>query len=135
MIAAHTEANIRTRIAQWITPGTSIREASAACADSYIRAATAKTGRVPSLVRAIADRVLAVGDRWEAERLAGGQPVDPEMEAFLAAEEARGPLAGAPDQLDCYRCGTVQTVTALGKVADHADPTQSYRLACGHTTI
>lgn len=60
---------------------------------------------------------------------------DPELTAFIKAEEARGPLAFAPDTLPCYddECeGQDRTVVALGGTVDRADPTDTYRLACGH---
>jgi hypothetical protein len=59
-------------------------------------------------------------------------------ETWCAAQEARGDLAGAPDRIDCYECGgfdgvhfASRAVTALGPVTG-ADPTQTYRLECGH---
>ena len=61
---------------------------------------------------------------------------DPAYEAFVEAEAARGDLAFAPDALPCYVCDRTVTVTALGPVVEaRRDPTQSYRLACGHAAI
>lgn len=67
---------------------------------------------------------------------------DPEYLAWCERENARGPLAGSPETMGCYECGGYdgvtapeQTVVALGPVVNPADPTQSYKLACGHTTI
>lgn len=63
---------------------------------------------------------------------------DPEREAWLAEQDARGSLAFAPEELDCYECndfngtGTPRKVAALDKVINPADPTQTYKLACGH---
>lgn len=64
--------------------------------------------------------------------------------AFYEREATRGELAGAPDMLHCYECGgftgreedaPLRKVTKLGPVVNRADPTQSYVLECGHTTI
>lgn len=56
---------------------------------------------------------------------------------------ARGELAGSPETMGCYACGGFDGVTApqrkvvaLGPVAEpQRDPTQTYRLECGHTAI
>lgn len=63
-------------------------------------------------------------------------------EAYYAAEAARGELAGSPHTMPCYACGGYDGVTAperevvaLGLITNRADPTQTYRLACGHTVI
>lgn len=43
-----------------------------------------------------------------------------------------------PEAIECYKpgCdGKPQTVTAPGRVVDRADPTQTYKLACGHVVI
>lgn len=43
-----------------------------------------------------------------------------------------------PDAIECYKpgCdGNLQAVTALGRIVDRADPTQTYKLACGHVGI
>lgn len=67
---------------------------------------------------------------------------DPEYIAFLAAEEARGPLAFAPDTMACYECGGFDGVTAperkvigLPGPTGGADPSERYKLECGHITI
>lgn len=68
---------------------------------------------------------------------------DPAYLAYLAAEEARGELAGYPDTMGCYECGGFDGVTAperklikLGPVIEqHRDPTQTYVLECGHLAI
>lgn len=45
------------------------------------------------------------------------------------------------DRLECYTCPKVgraapmRTCTGLGPVTNPADPTQTYRLDCGHVTI
>ncbi|WP_433426196.1 hypothetical protein ACQP1V_42950 (plasmid) [Microtetraspora malaysiensis] len=55
--------------------------------------------------------------------------------------EADEPTNTLPDELDCYACngftgvGVKRRVVALGDVVDRADPTQTYKLACGHTAI
>lgn len=68
---------------------------------------------------------------------------------WLAYEESRGSMAMQPEHLPCYPCtreagGDVMNearcvwrpVEKLGPVCEpHRDPTQSYKLACGHTTI
>jgi len=63
--------------------------------------------------------------------------------AFLQEEEARGALAFAPDTMPCYECGGFDGVTApdravvkLGPIVEaRRDPTGTYILDCGHTTI
>lgn len=66
------------------------------------------------------------------------------MDAWYAEQEARGPLAGAPDFIACYECAgfpghgvevPVKRVVKLGAVVGRQDPTQTYVLACGHVTI
>lgn len=51
-------------------------------------------------------------------------------------EDARYPVGS---KLLCYECkpltGVEQLCTALGPVTNRADPTQTYRLACGHLAI
>ncbi len=73
-----------------------------------------------------------------------GPPMSAEEQAFYAAEMARGELAFAPDELPCYACGgfvfdpakaPMRRVTGLGGVTRDADPTQVYRLECGHGAI
>jgi hypothetical protein len=51
--------------------------------------------------------------------------------------ERRGEaLAFAPETLTCHACGGEHEVTGLGPTVNvPADPTQSYRLECGHTAI
>lgn len=62
-------------------------------------------------------------------------------------------LAFAPDEMECYDCGRhlplricqidrwgmpyfMRRVVGLGPIAEaHRDPTQTYRLQCGHSTI
>lgn len=77
--------------------------------------------------------------------------VNKNHQRFMDEEEARGELAGSPDSLPCYDCTRlvlpegmplphdsecVQVrVVKLGPVVNPADPTQSYILECGHTTI
>jgi len=58
-----------------------------------------------------------------------------------AIEELRGELAGTPEFMACYECGGFDGITApqrlviaLGPVVG-SDPTETYRLECGHTTI
>jgi hypothetical protein len=80
-----------------------------------------------------------------ADQAADGWPgaeEDPAYLAHCAEQEARGDLAGCPETIGCYECGGFdghtapeRTVVALGPVVDRADPTQTYRLACGHTAI
>lgn len=68
---------------------------------------------------------------------------DPEYEAYIAAELARGDLAFHQDEAPCYECGGFDGVTAptrkvvkLGPIVErHRDPTQTYVLECGHTVI
>lgn len=73
------------------------------------------------------------------------------MEAYYEKEAARGELAGTPETLPCYECSRIagvvidplnesnlieRKVVALGPIAEaHRDPTQTYKLACGHVTI
>lgn len=62
---------------------------------------------------------------------------------YIDEQEARGELAMAPESLPCYECGGFDGVTAparrvvaLGPIAEpHRDPTQTYKLDCGHVTI
>jgi hypothetical protein len=83
---------------------------------------------------------------WFAREYADFEVLDERDEeaelAFHAAEEARGPLAYTPEQMECYECGgfngadgPMKRVVALGKVVNRADPTQTYRLECGHVAI
>lgn len=67
---------------------------------------------------------------------------DPDYVAYLETQEARGELAGSPETMGCWECGGFDGVTAperkvvkLGPVVNPADPTQSYKLECGHLTI
>jgi hypothetical protein len=65
---------------------------------------------------------------------------DSEADAYWAKQEARGRLAGAPEEILCYRCagpeGVMRAVVALGPIADaRRDPTQTYVLVCGHTML
>lgn len=69
-------------------------------------------------------------------------PADPALDAWLEAEAARGDLAFTPETMPCYACGGFDGMTAperrivaLGPVVNRADPTQTYRLECGHTAI
>lgn len=74
---------------------------------------------------------------------------DPDYDAYLT-EQARHSecgtwgicSVGTPDacpmvmELDCWTCHRTSLVVALGPVAQpRFDPTQTYRLACGHTVI
>ena len=78
----------------------------------------------------------------------------PEYLAWVKAEEARGELAFQPETLSCYHPGCTYSVgavvkfdssgfkyverkvVALGEIVEpRRDPTQSYRLECGHTVI
>lgn len=68
--------------------------------------------------------------------------------AWTQEQMARGELAFAPETMPCYECGHAdpdqaipgdlgfpyvdRKVTALGPVTNRADPTQTYRLSCGH---
>lgn len=72
--------------------------------------------------------------------------------AYYEHELARGELAFCPETMDCYECAQLdlpnegppiledqwghmyveRTVVALGPVVNQADPTQTYRLDCGH---
>lgn len=69
-------------------------------------------------------------------------------DAYMTIEASRGALAGSPETLPCYDCTREaglsvmddeavirREVIALGPVVNPADPTQSYKLACGHTVI
>lgn len=80
---------------------------------------------------------------------------DPDYEAYLEREAERGELAFTPHELPCYACTREairrgcsgldvmddnkclrQEVVSLGRVVEaHRDPTQTYKLACGHITI
>jgi hypothetical protein len=67
---------------------------------------------------------------------------DPDYEAWLEKEEARGELAGAPDTMLCYECGGFDGVTApskkvvaFGPASKGPDPWQTYVLECGHHAI
>lgn len=62
--------------------------------------------------------------------------------AWHEHEAARGELAGTPEQMECFECGgfngvngPLRKLVKLGPVGNLADPTQSYILECGHTTI
>jgi hypothetical protein len=71
------------------------------------------------------------------------EPADPAYEAYCEAELARGELAGVAETAECYECCgfdgihfEIRKIVALGPVVEaHRDPTQSYKLECGHTTI
>lgn len=58
---------------------------------------------------------------------------------YYEKETARGELAFAPEVADCFQCdrfGVEKKIVALGPIVDaRRDPTQSYRLECGHLTI
>lgn len=62
---------------------------------------------------------------------------------YYAYEARRGGLAGTPEQLGCFECGgfdgrtePLRTVVGLGGVVEaHRDPTQTYRLVCGHVAL
>lgn len=67
---------------------------------------------------------------------------DPEYLAYLEAEEARGPLAGAPDTMGCWECGGFngvdapnRAVTARAGVSGGSDPWQLWKLECGHIAM
>jgi hypothetical protein len=86
-------------------------------------------------------------DDWIAQADAEAENFDePEItdeeQAYYDEQDARGELAGSPDTLDCYECMgfdgvnfIARKIVALGPVVDRADPTQSYKLECGHFTI
>jgi hypothetical protein len=71
------------------------------------------------------------------------EPADPAYEAYCEAQLARGELAGVAETAECYECCgfdgihfEIRKIVALGPVVEaHRDPTQSYKLECGHTTI
>jgi hypothetical protein len=57
-------------------------------------------------------------------------------------QASRGELAGVAETAECYECCgfdgvhfKVRKIVALGPIGNRADPTQSYKLECGHTTI
>jgi len=57
---------------------------------------------------------------------------------YYDREAARGDLAGVPDEMECLVCpegSPWRGVVRLGPVVNPADPTQTYVLTCGHTTI
>jgi hypothetical protein len=67
--------------------------------------------------------------------------VSEEEAAYYQKEAERGDLAGSPHTLGCYECRgfdgvnfETQEVIALGPIVG-TDPTQTYVLKCGHTTI
>jgi hypothetical protein len=71
----------------------------------------------------------------------GYDEVSEEEAAYYQEEAERGDLAGSPHTLGCYECRgfdginfETQEVVALGPVVG-SDPTQTYVLKCGHTTI
>ena len=75
---------------------------------------------------------------------AATDPFDsPEYDAWCDRQEARGELAGSPEEMDCYGCGGFdgvtkfsRKVTALGPVIGQGvDPTQTFVLECGHTAF
>lgn len=67
--------------------------------------------------------------------------MSPEEEAYYEEQMARGELAFKAEEMECYECndftghGVTRKVVALGKIVNPVDPTQSYRLECGHTAI
>jgi hypothetical protein len=67
---------------------------------------------------------------------------DPKYLAYLAAEEARGPLAFAPDDAKCWECGgfngldgPTKKVVALAGISGGPDPWQLFKLECGHVSM
>jgi len=57
-------------------------------------------------------------------------------------EAGRGELGMTPEQIGCFECGgfdgktePLRTVVGLGGVVNPSDPTQTYRLVCGHVVI
>lgn len=83
-----------------------------------------------------------VVDHARTEHQCEDYPEDPAYLAWLEEQDARGPLAGVPVTIGCYECGGFdgvtapeQTVLALGPVVNAADPTQTYKLACGHLAM
>lgn len=91
----------------------------------------------------MANQALAAADTWYGTPPPQGGYEDAAAQfAWEEAEAARGPLAGAPDTMPCYECGGFDGVTAperevvaLGPVVNAADPTSTYKLACGHTAM
>lgn len=86
--------------------------------------------------------ILDAEARLAAERDFGSE------EEWMDYEASRGELAMTPERLVCYDCTRAaglnvmddatalkRPVVALGPVVNNADPTQTYKLACGHTTI
>ena len=71
---------------------------------------------------------------WDAY-MAAQEQEDPEQEAYAAAELARGPLAFLPHTMFCVEHDQESTVVSRGPNVNPADPTASYRLACGHLAI
>lgn len=80
------------------------------------------------------DNGFAEAKQLEAEAAAYDAWCDKEMD--------RGDMAFQPETLGCFECGGFdghteipRRVVRLGPVVDRADPTQTYVLECGHTTI
>jgi len=80
------------------------------------------------------DPRTATSEQWD-EYLLHEPQEDPEQEAHVNAELARGELAFQPHELDCPYHGQKSDVVKLGKIVDRVDPTQTYVLACGHTVL
>lgn len=80
------------------------------------------------------DPATATDAQWDEYLLFQPQE-SPEQEAHFEAELKRGDLAFLPHQLYCSEHQQEFPVTKRGKVVGKADPTQTYVLACGHTTF
>jgi len=97
-----------------------------------------------SLAPVVTAQVLTDLVSW-MEALQGRVRAEEEMteEEWDERQVARGELAGAPDTMECYEClgfdgihFIMQKVVKLGPIVEaHRDPTQTYILECGHTTI
>jgi hypothetical protein len=55
--------------------------------------------------------------------------------ADVVADAEYGPNEDEPMTLDCYMCGAKEQKVVATGVSNVADPTQWYRLACGHSVI
>jgi hypothetical protein len=63
-------------------------------------------------------------------------------DAYYEAQAARGELAGVAETAPCYECCgfdgvhfVERKIVALGPVINPADPTQTYKLECGHSAF
>lgn len=81
-------------------------------------------------------------DDWAAAQCPPDTRTQAEIDAENAwhdQEQARGELAYSPHEMECYKClpvtGIVRKVMELGPVTRGFDPTQTYKLECGHFMI